>query len=163
MSDTDEVIISLHASAPRRAFGVGVMILLGVLLIYLAFRGDVQELTVRAFLTVTGLGALYLAQRMRQATVEVIELTDDVLRTSGGEVLAQMDQILRLDRGTFAFKPSNGFIMVLATRQGTRWQPGMWWRVGRRVGVGGVTSAPQAKAMAEIMQAKIAGRDAADG
>jgi hypothetical protein len=41
-------------------------------------------------------------------------------------VLARIDEIASLDRGTFAFKPSNGFLLRLS-RKGTRvWRPGLW-------------------------------------
>ena len=39
-----------------------------------------------------------------------------------------------------------------------RWWPGLWWSLGNRVGVGGVTSAAHTKAMAEIISAMIAQR-----
>ena len=155
MAEQEEVILTVKASAPRRAFGVGLLLFLGLLLIYLAFSGEAQGFDIKFFLVIMGGGALYLAERMRQATNEVIELTGTQLRTSRGEVLAELDQVLRVDRGTFAFKPSNGFIMVLRAAGPRRWQPGMWWRIGRRVGVGGITSAAQAKAMAEVIQAQI--------
>lgn len=155
MAEQEEVILTVKASAPRRAFGVGLLLFLGLLLIYLAFSGEAQGFDIKFFLVIMGGGALYLAERMRQATNEVIELTGTQLRTSRGEVLAELDQVLRVDRGTFAFKPSNGFIMVLRAAGKRRWQPGMWWRIGRRVGVGGITSAAQAKAMAEVIQAQI--------
>ena len=64
-----------------------------------------------------------------------------------------------VDRGLFAFKPSNGFVVVLSQGGWRGWAPGLWWRLGRRLGVGGVTSAAQAKAMAEILSIEIARRD----
>ena len=39
------------------------------------------------------------------------------------------------------------------------WQPGLWWRLGNRIGVGGMTPGSQAKAMAEIIAIKLAQRD----
>ena len=33
------------------------------------------------------------------------------------------------------------------------WRPGIWWRIGRRVGIGGVMPGHQTKAMAEILAA----------
>jgi hypothetical protein len=35
------------------------------------------------------------------------------------------------------------------------WAPGLWWRFGKRVGVGGVTPAGQGKAMADVIAARI--------
>ncbi|MEM6480795.1 MAG: hypothetical protein AAF681_03040, partial [Pseudomonadota bacterium] len=97
--------------------------------------------------------ALWLADAMRRATALSVELTRDEIRCSNGERIAQIADIETLDRGIFAFKPSNGFLMKLRTKGPSRWQPGLWWRVGARVGIGGVTAASQAKAMAEIIVA----------
>jgi hypothetical protein len=53
-------------------------------------------------------------------------------------------------------KPSNGFTVVMETKQPRAWAPGLWWRVGRRVGVGGVTGASQTKFMAEQIALRLA-------
>ena len=71
------------------------------------------------------------------------------MRDSSGTVLARIDEIRSVVRGTFALKPSNGFTLVLNSKKPRAWMPGLWWRLGRRVGVGGVTNAGQAKFMAE--------------
>ena len=36
-----------------------------------------------------------------------------------------------------------------------RWEPGLWWRIGRRIGVGGVTPASQSKVMADLISARL--------
>jgi hypothetical protein len=78
-------------------------------------------------------------------------LTVDGLFDTGGRCLARWEDIDRIDKGTFAFKPSNGFLIVLK-RPGPRgWAPGLWWQIGRRVGVGGVTPRQSARFMAETM------------
>jgi hypothetical protein len=63
-----------------------------------------------------------------------------------------------VERGAFAFKPSNGFLVRLDKPLGRGWAPGLWWRLGRLLGVGGVTSASQSKAMAEILSLELARR-----
>jgi hypothetical protein len=40
------------------------------------------------------------------------------------------------------------------------WVPGLWWRIGRSVGVGGMTGAAETKMMAEMIEAMIAVRRA---
>jgi hypothetical protein len=47
-------------------------------------------------------------------------------------------------------------MLRLSDKAPRAWYPGLWWRMGRRVGIGGVTSAAQTKAMAEIIAAMIA-------
>ena len=38
-------------------------------------------------------------------------------------------------------------------------EPGLWWRIGRRIGVGGVTPASQSKVMADLITARLIERD----
>ena len=90
---------------------------------------------------------------LRRAEVTVLELTREALREKGGAVLVRMDQIATVNRGVFAFKPSNGFVIITHAPQPLQWNPGLWWRVGRRIGVGGVAPAVQAKYMADVIQA----------
>ena len=71
----------------------------------------------------------------------------------------RIEEVEALERGLFAFKPSNGFLIRTRAPKPRGWQPGLWWRVGRRIGIGGVTSAGQAKAMSEIMAALLLERD----
>ncbi len=105
-----------------------------------------------------GLGALWMARRMWRATAASLVLTPDALLSSDGRVLAEMDDIVAVARGAFAFKPSNGFTLTLRRPGPFVWEPGLWWRVGRRVGVGGVTPGTPARFMAELMQERIAKR-----
>ncbi len=154
----DEILTTIRASGPRRAFGVVVLGLLGAFLIYVALGLPGGDLRWQVFLLVFGGLVLWLAHRMWRATGTVIELTEAELRCSDGTVIARVDQIRSLDRGTFAFKPSNGFMLRLSDKAPRAWYPGLWWRLSRRVGVGGVTSAAQTKAMAEIIAAMIAQR-----
>jgi uncharacterized protein YjeT (DUF2065 family) len=149
----DEVLARISASPGRRGFGVLSMAALGAILVYVAFVRPPEELVWQLVLIVFGVGALFLANRMRQATAEVLELTREELRSTDGTVIARIDEIEHLDRGFFAFKPSNGFLMRLSSKKKARWEPGLWWRLGRRVGIGGVTPGSHSKAMAEIIAA----------
>lgn len=90
----------------------------------------------------------------------MIELTPTELRDGDGTVIARVADIEALDRGVFAFKPSNGFLLRTAagTQDGNVWRPGLWWRIGRRVGIGGMTPGSQTKFMSEIISAMMASR-----
>ena len=155
---SSEILATVHASAPRRLFGVTLNIVLGLLLIYIALIKPPAHMGWQAFLVLLGVTVLWLGQKMWYATQRVIELTETELRDSSGEVIAYVDQIVSIDRGMFAFKPSNGFIFKVKTAQPRAWNPGLWWRVGRRVGVGGVTPGSSTKMMADIIAAKLAER-----
>ena len=147
----DEVLAVVQASAMRRGLGVAMLALLGALLLWLAVVRPPAAPTWQLFLVLVGGVSLWGAYRMWLATAQTVELTRDGLRSTDGEVIAPLEQIESVDRGMFAFKPSNGFILRLKSAASPRWRPGLWWRLGRRVGVGGVTPGAQGKAMADTL------------
>ncbi|MEP2640580.1 hypothetical protein [Roseobacter sp.] len=153
-----EVLATVQASAGRRLMGIGLLAFLGVLVIYVAFTSP-PSVGWQVFLIALGVIALAVADAMRRSTAHVLELTRTELRDSGGVVIAKVDNMVGIDRGTFAFKPSNGFLLQLHEVNGARtWRPGLWWRVGRRVGVGGMTPGRQTKYMAEMIAVMLADR-----
>ena len=153
-----EVLARVNASLGRRVLGLTALSLLGILVIYVALAKP-PALVWRVFLIGLGAGALWLADSMRRATSEVIELTETELRDTSGEVIARVADIEPIDRGFFAFKPSNGFLLKTRTPGLRIWRPGLWWRMGRRIGVGGMTPGHQTKVMSEIIAALLARRD----
>lgn len=159
MIKEDEVMATVSASFTRRWMGVGALYAMGAFLMYLALTGS-PAFGWRVFLIVFGFGSMWLADTMRRATGHVIELTREELRDSSGVVLARVDDIAKVDRGIFAFKPSNGFLIKLSTRTAGRvWRPGLWWRLGRQIGIGGVAPGYQTKFMSEMLAAMLAERD----
>ncbi len=142
-------------SAIRRTFGLAVLILLGSILIYMALFMTGASLVWRLFLILFGIFILMAANKMRIATLRGVVLTDEALQDTDGNILAYIDEIVSVERGSFAIKPSNGFSVTLKESKPRGWAPGLWWRIGKRVGVGGVTAAPQAKFMAEILATMI--------
>lgn len=158
--DNDEVLATVRASAGRRYTGLLSLGFLGVFLFYMAFTSS-PGLGWQVVLIILGVGAIWMAERMRRATSSAIELTSTVLRDSDGTVIARVEDIEHMDRGVFAFKPSNGFL--LRTKAGTGrdrvWRPGLWWRMGRRIGIGGMTPGRQTKYMSEAIATIMATRD----
>lgn len=155
----EEVLARVQVSQGRRLMGVAMLVGLGAMLLYLSVVQPPTGPGWRAFLLVFGVLAMLLGVRMHASTALGLELTADVLRDSAGTILARLDEIEAIDRGIFAFKPSNGFLLRLSRPQPRRWAPGLWWRMGRRVGVGGVTPRHQTKFMAEVIQLRITARD----
>jgi len=153
----DEVLVTVEASGLRRVMGVSMLAVIGATLLYVAVATP-PSMGWLVFLLVVGLGALWLAVRMWQATEHQIELTERELRCTDGTVIARVEDIQTIDRGFFAFKPSNGFLIRTATPGSRIWMPGLWWRAGRRIGIGGVTPGSHSKAMSEILAAMIAQR-----
>lgn len=158
MADQNEVLAVVTASTGRRVLGLAALGFLAFLLIYIALL-ESPAFGWRVFLLLCGGGALWAAMRMEQATRLQLELTETELRDSTGLVLARIENIQSMDRGMFAFKPSNGFLITLKTPTSRVWRPGLWWRFGRRIGVGGMTPGSQTKFMAEMISAMLAQRD----
>lgn len=150
--DPDRVLVSITPSPGRRWLGVCSLIVLGALLFYVALAGRPALFWQIVFLIGGGV-AFWGADLMRRATGDSIELTREVLRTDKGVILARVDNVRSVERGAFAFKPSNGFLVRLETPDTFGWAPGLWWRKGTFLGVGGVVSAGQTRATAEILSA----------
>ncbi|MEQ5871110.1 hypothetical protein J4E08_14560 [Sagittula sp. NFXS13] len=154
-----EELTRIGTSAPRRVFGVGAMTVLGGMLLYVAFAEPPANWLWQVFLVALGLAALWFSARMWEATGHELILTDEALTDSDGTELARLDQIAKVDRSVFAMKPSNGFIILLKEPMPRAWRPGLWWRMGRRIAVGGVTSGAATKPMADIIAVKVADPD----
>lgn len=156
--DKDEVLATVRASNGRRFLGLVSLGILGVVLIYIAFAQP-PAIGWQLFLLAVGGAALWVTDTMRRATAQSIVLTPTELRDTDGTVIARVEDIQSMDRGFFAFKPSNGFLLKTKTGDGRVWRPGLWWRMGRRIGIGGMTPGNQTKFMSEILATMIAMRD----
>jgi len=154
-------LTELRASPSRRFIGVGAIAALGVLVLWIAVAEPAPAIW-RAILATVGIAACAAALALWRATAGALVLRPEGLFTEEGDALAPLDGIDKIERGAFAFKPSNGFSVVLTSPQPFGWRPGLWWRLGRRLGVGGVTSPGEAKAVAELLQAMMAQRAAQD-
>ena len=156
-------VARLTVSPARRVFGLGVMLALAGLVLWLGLAGvEGGGFAVRGAMVLLGLGVLAAAVRMQRATQRALILTETVLVDTAGVVLTRVDDIEGVDRGTFAFKPSNGFLLKTRTKGTRAWQPGLYWRFGRRIGVGGVAQAAQAKAMADALTVVLVERKVAE-
>lgn len=155
---SNDILAKLDPTGPRRYVGVGMLLVLGGLLLYLAFVQPPASLGWQALLIGLGLFALWLSHRMLLATTRQLFLTRDALIDSEGRVLVRVDEIEAIDRGMFALKPSNGFMLRLKNPAPREWHPGLWWRIGRRLAVGGVTPGSQSRPMADIISMMIAER-----
>lgn len=152
-----EVITGIIPSAPRRAFGTGVLYALGATLLYVSVTNPPSP-ALALFLVGMGALSVFGGYKMWQVTGRVIELTEDELRLSDGTLICKTEDIQKVDRSFFAFKPSNGFLVTTKVSYPTAWAPGLWWRFGKRIGVGGVTPGSQSKVMADTLAAMVVTR-----
>lgn len=155
-----EVLVRLEAAPSRRMFGIIMLGGLGAALLYIAVLYPPSEITGLIIIAVLGGLFLWSAHRLYEATGDTLILTRESITTASGRVVCMLDDIESVDRGFFAFKPSNGFLIRLKVAGQRSWAPGMWWQMGRRIGIGGVTSPRQAKEMVSIISVIINERDA---
>jgi hypothetical protein len=154
---SDSVIAQLKASPVRRGLALFVMMLLGFLLLYLAITTDAGFFQ-KVFLVFLAAVVLWMARAMQLGTAGYIELRVTGLFFENGRILALIDDIVHVERGAFAFKPSNGFVVSLKQKTARAWIPGLYWKFGSRIGIGGVTAPSDAKFMADALAVLIAGR-----
>lgn len=162
--ETEPVLARLEASPARRVLGAGVLGGLGLILLWLALWHPPGRIALQLMLLVLAGGAIALTVALWQATRVGLILTARELRDTEGERLALVSQIEAVSRGALAFKPSQGFVLRLAPDAGgaRRWRPGLWWRLGRSLGVGGVTPRNEGRFMAEAI-AGLIGQGASSG
>lgn len=153
-----QTLMILRPSTLRRVLAAATLGVLGIILFWIVLAYPPSHPGWLAFLVLAGGVALWTAWRNWQATALGVELRDDGLFTTDGTELAAAENIRKVDRGFFAFKPSGGFVLILNDPMPRGWQPGVWWRFGRRVGVGGAMPAAGCRAMADAMTAMVAVR-----
>ncbi|OWU83262.1 hypothetical protein ATO6_19160 [Oceanicola sp. 22II-s10i] len=158
MDDT-EVVARIEASGARRVFGLVMLSGLGAMVLWLGLAGPGGAVPVRIGMAVLGLLVLWVAVVMHRASADSLELTETELRTGSGLVIARVAEIETVDRGLFAFRPSNGFVLRLSEKKPRLWAPGLYWRFGRRVGIGGVAHAAECRAMADALSVMLVKRN----
>ena len=156
-----KVLASLPIAPARWGFSLGVLYLLGAILIYLAVAFPPDSLALLLLLLGFGVLSLLGAERARRVRGVVVYLSKDRLWDSTGHELARLENIRSVERGALAFKPSNGFLLRLSRAPGRAWVPGLWWRMGKSVGVGGSTPSGAGKFMAEMVATLLKARDGA--
>jgi hypothetical protein len=151
MADLSDPVATLRISPARRIFATAIQVGLGLVLLSTAASLPEPAPLGLAVLIGFGLIALWGGWSMYKATANDIVLTREGVFDSAGTELALMENIDKVDRSFFAFKPSNGFMIRLKEPRPRRWVPGVWWRYGTRVGVGGATNGKAARDMADVI------------
>lgn len=160
MSDqkSSAVLALMRPSLPRRVIGTGLLAGLGLFFLAVATRGlSGAPVLMVVLIGFAGL-ILWLAVRLWQGTTIGLELTETEFRDTTGQVIVTIDQIRSVERGALALKPAGGFTIVTKTKGPRTWVPGLWWRAGNRIGVGGVTHRHEARFVAELMADIVAGK-----
>ena len=150
--DDDEILLSIGPSPVRRIFAVICFVAMAIVLFGLLLQGDPAFLWQVVFAG-TAVASLWGAKRLYQGTDDDVELTRTELRLKSGRLLTTIDNVKVVERGPFAFKPSNGFLVRLKEPCGKGWAPGLFWQRGRYLGIGGAINAGHTRAMAEAITA----------
>ncbi|MEM6609343.1 MAG: hypothetical protein AAF689_12250 [Pseudomonadota bacterium] len=153
---SDRIIARLTPTPARRATAAIAPGGLGGVILWLAVQQPAQSAPFLGLLLVIALVCLGLAYRAWRATATYLELTPEVLREATGRELCQLADVARVESSLLSWKPAGGFAVHLKTPAGRAWAPGLWWRLGRRVMVGGATNSGEAKAMADLMRIELA-------
>ncbi len=159
--DQDGIYARVPVAPSRRMLAMIILYGLGAFVLYLSFNG-LSGIGGSVIMIALAAGCFWAGEQMRRSAGVEVVLTDNGVETSEGLMLAQMDNIQLVNRGALAAKPSTGFTLVLKTPQPRTWRPGLWWRIGRRVGIGGITGAGATKFMAEQIALRIDARDSSD-
>lgn len=154
-----DAIARIYPSPARRWFGTITLAVLGGLLIWTSLAHPAASIVWTILLLGFGIVSVWGAVAAYQATGRGIELTKEGLIDSEGVELARIEDIKSVVSGPLAFKPSNGFTVRLKRRYKAAWAPGLWWRFGGMLGVGGMTTGVEAKFMAELINKMISERE----
>ncbi len=148
---TRPFVMILRPSLARRIIAAAIVALFGVICLEVLALAPPAEPVWMVVLLVAGLGALWLAWRNWRASAVGIVLHEDRIEDTEGRLLARIDEIERVERGFFAIRPANGFVLILKEKGDFAWAPGLWWRFGRRLGIGGTTPSRMAREMADVI------------
>jgi hypothetical protein len=147
----ETILAELRPSPPRRIIGVAMLGGLGVILLWFGLRFPTDPILWSVFLVAFGGLSIWLSWRMWEASARGLVLTREELRDTSGRRLVALADVRGIDRGVFAVKPAGGFTIVTANAEARAWEPGLWWRLGRRIGIGGVTHRHEGRYMAEVL------------
>lgn len=156
--DPDEVLVVARPTPLRRFIALGTLNGLGAVTLVMALSQSAAVYG-SGLLFVTGGLSLGMAEVIRRSTARGVELTRAALRETDGAIIAQTADVVRVDRGVMAIKPTNGFVFQTRAAERRNWRFGIWWRVGRHVGIGGMLPPPQTKVMADTLAALIQARE----
>lgn len=153
-----QVLAEARTSTLRRLVAAALLAAVGLVLARAGLNLTVA--TVSGIVTLAAaLAALWLALQLALAADQGVVLTGGGLDDTAGGSIVALEDIEIIDRGLLSARPSNGFVLRTRTRQAPAWRPGVWWRMGRRVGIGGILPKAQTKRMADRLALVLAERD----
>ena len=101
----------------------------------------------------------WFGRQLLMSDASKVMFDGETISDDTGEVICRLEDIDRIERGLALFKPTNGFVLTLKAEAPRGWSPGLWWRMGKRIGIGGATPGRAPRNMADainlaLMQAR---------
>lgn len=153
-----DVVFILRPSRARLWVALGSLAGAGLALVSIGVVAAEAGWVLRAGFVATGGLLLWGLAPLRDAGPRALVLTEAELSDSRDGPICAIADVVRVERGAFAIKPARGFALRLAGSGPRRWVPGLWWRTGRTIGVGGLTGAGETRVLAEMIAAMVAAR-----
>ncbi|MEM7438185.1 MAG: hypothetical protein AAF393_01205 [Pseudomonadota bacterium] len=153
-----DIVAKLEPSLGRRWFGTIALGLAALGLLYVGLFRPPEATGVQIILLIAAAGFAWQAQWNLRVTHLGLYITQQGLYDTDDNLVVSIANIVEVDRGLFAFKPSNGFLLRLDEAELRAWAPGLYWRIGRRLGIGGATNPARTRALAEAIEVLIVER-----
>ena len=148
---SEKVIATLAPTPARRVIAVAAIGGIGAVVLWMAATYPAPSAAILVGLVGLAVLCFAAAAYVWRVSAVRLELTEHELRDTAGRQLFALADVDQIEKGMLAWKPAGGFAVVLKSRKGRIWVPGVWWRLGRRVMIGGATNSGEAKAMADLM------------
>lgn len=133
--------------------GVGFLLLLALTLAFAAWQLHDAALAWRAFvLVLAGFAATQAVALWRSENSGIGLRADGIYCLSTRQRLVALSEIEKVEAGLSLLKPASGFVVRLRSPAPFARMPGLWWRIGRRLGIGGITPKARGKAMASALE-----------
>ncbi|MCC6006906.1 MAG: hypothetical protein JJU40_04445 [Rhodobacteraceae bacterium] len=149
------LLLRVAMSGARRIFVTGTLALVAATMVNAGLLREGMDVLSRVVFGATAVLAALIGWRVWTATAMALELREDGLWQEDGPRIAALEDITNITRGLAIMRPANGFALTLREPGPFTWVPGLWWRMGRRVGVGGMTPKLQTRMIGEALEAMI--------
>lgn len=135
----------------KRYFFTILSLILAILLLYEGLSFFIVSGERLGFILV-GIFLLGLTYLFYFNTGKALILYEDRLVSTDGELLFELNNVASIENGLFSFKPSNGVLFHLKEPMSLKWKLGLWWRFGKRVGIGGCTQKSSINLAVEVIK-----------
>ena len=155
METHDENIIYVLPNHRMKFLGGAIFFLLVFLLYTLSELNN--ENTLMTFFLLLGLVllALWFKRFLKRYSKVGFQINSTGLYDLETNLICKIDDIHKVDVSPYTFKSANGFIVFSKTKSKFRSVPGLYWRLGNRISIGGLISKNESKFLSTTLLALI--------